>query len=215
MAYFQDSWQPMLVGYEFCRCDTAANSRRPTPRLGIDADYLHAGITMSTSPDSYVYRTNQAVPANGHDKFIDSEWRRAERRRCPSPSSAEECFRALPGLVLLDRLPVPMLATGLDGVVVYTNPAFAIMLGHHPDTVMLTGQQLPALLVGHSATPPPGCVSALRAAGNEIVDWRHAEGFPVRSVISQTLFFRAADQILLIGVTDVTELIWTTPPESL
>ena len=150
---------------------------------------------------------------NGHDKFMDSELRSGERRRRPSPSSAEEYLRALPALVLLDRLPVPMLATGLDGVVVYTNPAFATMLGHHPDTVMLTGQLLPALLVGHSATPPRDCVSALRAASNAIVDWLHAEGFPVRSVISETLFFRATDQILLIGVTDITELIWTTPPE--
>jgi PAS domain-containing protein len=175
------------------------------------------GSPLSTSPDSYVYRTNQIVPANaeinGRDKSMGSGLHSGERRRRPSPSSAEECLRALPGLVLLDRLPVPMLATGLDGVVVYTNPAFATMLGHHPDTVMLTGQLLPALLVGHSATPPRGCVSALRAANNAIVDWRHAEGFPVRSVISETLFFRANDQILLIGVTDITELIWTTPPE--
>jgi PAS domain-containing protein len=153
------------------------------------------------------------VPANGHDEFMDSQRRGRDRRRRPSPSSAEECLRALPGLLLLDRLPLPMLATGLDGVVVYTNPAFATMLGHHPDTVMLTGQLLPALLVGYSATPPRGCVSALRAAGNTIVDWRHAEGFPVRSVISETLFFRASDQILLIGVTDVTELIWTAPSQ--
>jgi PAS domain-containing protein len=175
------------------------------------------GSPLSTSPDSYVYRTNQTVPSNaetnGHDKSMGSELRSGERRRRPSPSSAEECLHALPGLVLLDRLPVPMLATALDGVVVYTNPAFATMLGHHPDTVMLTGQLLPALLVGHSATPPRGCVSALRAANNAIVDWRHAEGFPVRTVISETLLFRATDQILLIGVTDITELIWTTPPE--
>jgi PAS domain-containing protein len=207
----------MLIGYEFRRCDTAANSRRPTPRLDIRLIVSTPGVTMSTSPDSYVYRTNQTVPANaetnGHDTFMDSGWRSGERRRWPSPSSAEECLRTLPGLVLLDRLPVPMLATGLDGVVVYTNPAFATMLGHHPDTVMLTGQLLPALLIGHPATPPCGCVSALRAAGNAIVNWRHAEGFPVRSVISETLFFRASDQILLIGVTDITELVWTTPPE--
>jgi hypothetical protein len=32
------------------------------------------------------------------------------------------------------------------------------------------------------------------------------------SVISETLFVRATDQILLIGVTDITELSWTTPP---
>ena len=176
------------------------------------------GSPLSTSPDSYVYRTSQTLSANaetnGHDNFMASEFRGRDRRRRPSPSSAEECLRTLPGLVLPDRLPVPMLATGLDGVVVYTNPAFATMLGHHPDTVMLTGQLLPALLVGHSSTPPRGCVSALRAAGNAIIDWRHAEGFAVRSVISETLFFRACDQILLIGVTDVTELIWTTPPET-
>jgi PAS domain-containing protein len=169
---------------------------------------------LSTSPDSYVYRTNKAVPANAEtndlDKFIDSGLRRSERRRRPSPSSAEESLRELPALVLLDRLSVPMLATGLDGVVVYTNPAFATMLGHHPDTVMLTGQQLPALLAAHSATAPRDCVTALRGGSNVVVDWLHAEGFPVRSVVSETLFFRATDQILLLGVTDITELAWTT-----
>ena len=77
---------------------------------------------------------------------MDAQLHRGERRRRPSPSSAEEYLRGLPGSVLLDRLPVPMLATGLDGIVVYTNPAFATMLGHHPDTVMLTGHPLPALL---------------------------------------------------------------------
>jgi PAS domain-containing protein len=174
------------------------------------------GSPLSTSPDSFAHRTHQTVPANaetnGHDKFMDSELRRGERRRWPSPGRPEEYLRALPALILLDRLPIPMLATGLDGLVVYTNPAFATMLGHHPDTVMLTGQQLPALLAGHATTPPRDCVTALRAASNVIVDWLHVEGFPVRSVISETLFFRASDQVLLFGVTDITELIWTTPP---
>ena len=150
------------------------------------------------------------MPANY--KFMDFELRKGDRRRRTSPSSPEDYLRAMPALILLDRLPIPMLATGLDGVVAYTNPAFATMLGHHPDNVMLTGQQLPALLAGYSATPPPDCVTALRAANNGIVDWLHVEGFPVRSVISETLFVRATDQILLFGVTDITELIWTTPP---
>ncbi len=119
----------------------------------------------------------------------------------------------MPALILLDRISIPMLATGLDGVVVYTNPAFATMLGHHPDTIMLMGQRLPALLAGHSAMPAHECVSALRAAGNAVIDWQHVEGFPVRSVITDTLLVRAADQILLIGITDVTELIWTAAPE--
>jgi PAS domain-containing protein len=163
------------------------------------------GSPLSTSPDSSAHLTNQTVRAN-------PETNGHERRRRPSPSSPEEYLRALPALILLDRLPIPMLATGLDGVVVYTNPAFATMLGHHPDNVMLTGQQLPALLAGRAATPPRDCVTALRAASNVIVDWLHVEGFPVRSVISETVLVRATDQIMLFGVTDITELTWTTPP---
>jgi hypothetical protein len=96
-----------------------------------------------------------------------------------------------------------MLATGLDGIVVYNNAAFATMLGHGAD-VRLTGYGLPALLDGHAATPPSDCV----------VEWLHSDGFPVRSVITETLFFRATDELLLFGVTDLTELIWTTRPET-
>jgi hypothetical protein len=105
-----------------------------------------------------------------------------------------------------------MIATGLDGVVVYNNPAFATMLGHGPD-VTLAGYGLPALLGGHSATPPSDCVTTLRAANNVLVDWLHSEGFLVRSVISESLYIRATDQILLFGITDLTELIWADLPE--
>jgi hypothetical protein len=31
-------------------------------------------------------------------------------------------------------------------------------------------------------------------------------------VISDSVFVRATDQILLIGVTDITELMWTSSP---
>ena len=116
-------------------------------------------------------------------------------------------------MVLLDRWAIPMLAVRLDGVVVYTNPALATMLGHRPDTIALIGQPLSALLPTYSATPPRDCVTALRGADTLVVDWLHAEGFPVRSVISEMLFVRATDQILLIGVTDITELMWKIHPE--
>jgi PAS domain-containing protein len=185
-----------LVRYEFRRCDRAAELEASRRDRTFTVIVCTPGSPLSTSPDASAHRTGL---------------RSSERRRRPSPSSPEEYLRALPALTLLDRLPIPMLATRLDGVVVYTNPAFATMLGHHPDTVMLTGQQLPALLAGHAATPPPDCVTALRAASDVIVDWLHVEGFPVPSVVSETLFIRTTDQILLIGVTDITELIWTSP----
>jgi PAS domain-containing protein len=160
-----------------------------------------------SSPSNFSGRPTEDPAALGNGKA-----RRTERRRRPPPSSPDEYLRALPASVLLDRIPVPMLATRLDGVVVYNNPAFATMLGHGPD-VTLAGYGLPALLEGHSSTPPSDCVNTLRTANNVLVDWLHAEGFPVRSVISESLYIRAADQILLFGVTDLTELIWMYPPE--
>jgi hypothetical protein len=145
---------------------------------------------------------------------VYAEVRSTERRRRLPPSSPEGYVYELPALIMLDRLPIPILASGLDGVVVYTNLAFASMLGH-PSTITLTGQRLPALLAGRSATPPHDCVTALRAAPTMVVDWLHAEGFPVHSVISNTVFVRATDQILLISATDITELTWNTTPTAL
>ena len=171
---------------------------------------------MSTSPPDFdKHRTDHdggrpAEPLGDGSEFADAEVRITEHRR--RASTPEGRLRALPAPRLLDRLSTPMLATGLNGIVVYTNPAFATMLGHHPDTMTLTGQRLSALLDGHSATPPHDCVTALRANDNLVVDWLHAEGFPVRSVISDTLFVRATDQIVLIGITDITELMWTIQP---
>jgi hypothetical protein len=176
---------------------------------------------MTTTPSSSELRSEHtaqcvASPENvetngdGHNESVGVQVHSTERRR---PSAPEGYLHELPALVLLDRLAIPMLAVRLDGVVVYTNPALATMLGHQPNTIALIGQPLPALLAGHSATPPRDCVTALRDAGTVVVDWLHAEGFPVRSVISETVFVRATDQILLIGVTDITELMWTMQPE--
>jgi len=111
--------------------------------------------------------------------------------------------------MLLDQLPTTHPRHRLDGVLIYTNPAFATMLGH-PDTTTLSEQQLPALLAGHSATEPRDCVAALRGVGTVVVDWLHAEGFPVRTLVSDALLVRATDPILLISITDISEVMWST-----
>jgi hypothetical protein len=74
----------------------------------------------------------------------------------------------------------------------------------------VTEQLLPALLEGHSATPPRDCVTALRATDTMVINWFHAEGFPVCTVVSNALLVRATDPILLISITDITELMWTS-----
>src|SRR6201997_2797221 len=175
---------------------------------------------MTTSPDFADHRIHQTAwrtatldnaetNGDGYDKLVDVEERITERRRQPPPSTPDGYLHELPAWILLDRLPTPMLAPGLDGVLIYTNPAFATMLGH-PDTTTLTEQPLPALLARHSATPPRDCVTALRPAGPVVIDWLHAEGFPVRTVVSDGLLVRATDPILLISITDITELMWST-----
>jgi PAS domain-containing protein len=175
---------------------------------------------MTTSPDFSEDRTDQtawrlATPRNaetngdGYRGFADVKQHSTERRPRPLPSTPQGYLRELPALILLDRLPTPILATGLDGVLTYTNPAFATMLGH-PDTTALSEQQLPALLAGHSATEPRDCVAALRGAGTVVVDWLHAEGFPVRALVSDALLVRATDPILLISITDISEVMWRT-----
>jgi PAS domain-containing protein len=152
---------------------------------------------------------NAETSGDGYGRFTDVKDRSTGRRRKPPPSTLDGYLHELPALILLDRLPTPMLATGLDGVLIYTNPAFATVLGY-PDTTALTEQPLPVLLAGHSTTPPRDCVTALRAAGTVAIDWLHAEGFPVRTVVSDALLVRATDPILLISITDITERMWTT-----
>jgi PAS domain-containing protein len=175
---------------------------------------------MTTSPDFAEHRIDQTAwraatldnaetDGDSYDELEDVKERITERRRQPPPSTPHGYLHELPALILLDRLPTPILATGLDGVLIYTNPAFATMLGY-PDSTTLTEQPLPALLAGHSATPPRDCVTALRAAGTVVIDWLHAEGFPVCTVVSDALLVRATDPILLISLTDITELMWTT-----
>ena len=55
--------------------------------------------------------------------------------------------------------------------------------------------------------------AALRAASNVVVYWLHCEGFGVPSVVSETLFFRASDQALLIDIIDTSALTWAASPE--
>ncbi len=154
---------------------------------------------------------NAETNRDGHGRFMDMDVKEpsTERRRRPPPRTPDGYLYELPALILLDRLPTPMLATGLDGVLIYTNPGFVTMLGY-PDTTTLTGQPLSALLAGHSAAPRRDCVTALRDPGTVVIDWRHTEGFPVRTVVSDPLLVRATDPILLISITDITELMWTT-----
>jgi len=84
-----------------------------------------------------------------------------------------------------------MLATGLARSW-STRPAFATMLGHHPDTVMLTETTgLQRCLSGLSDPATWLCLRTARRRQSNRLAGGHAEGFRSATVISETLFFRA------------------------
>jgi PAS domain S-box-containing protein len=106
-----------------------------------------------------------------------------------------------------------MIATGLDGVAVYANPACAELLGYE-SPANLTGQSLPDLLVGDADTPPHYCVSLLRAARNSLRKWRHAEGYHISALVTGSILQRATDPLLLVSISDITEYRWNTDVQS-
>jgi PAS domain-containing protein len=127
----------------------------------------------------------------------------------PPPAAPHDYLQQLPALILLSRMPTPVMALGLDGEVIYANPAFAAMLGY-PHTGELPEASLPALMAGHASTSPRDCVTELRAAAGRVTDWCHADGYHSHAIVSDALLCRATDSVLLITLTDVTDVLWST-----
>jgi PAS domain S-box-containing protein len=134
-----------------------------------------------------------------------------ECRRRPAPAIVAGFLEQLPAVVLLNRISIPMLAVADDGIIVFANPACQGMLGHAEDAV--TGQPLNHFL--HvTAISASDSVAALRDAAGQITAWQHARDEIVQAVVSQPLLMRAEDPILLVGLTDVTEWLWTAGPDA-
>jgi PAS domain-containing protein len=112
----------------------------------------------------------------------------------------------LPAVTLLDRLPTPIIAVGLeDGALVYANPASAELLGY-ADGAALTAQSLPALMAEHALTLPRDCIAVLVASAATF--FNHTDGYLVRAIVSQPFLRRQDDPVLLVGLTDITEMSW-------
>jgi PAS domain-containing protein len=127
-------------------------------------------------------------------------------RRQPQPTDAAGYLQQLPALELLYRMPTAMLGIGTLGNVEYANQACAELLGY-VDGDSMAGLDLPGLLVGHAARTPVDCVATLRVAP-PIVEWNHSEGHVVRTIVSAPLSLRCSEELLLVGITDITEWLW-------
>jgi PAS domain S-box-containing protein len=119
-------------------------------------------------------------------------------------------LKQLPALVVLERIPVPVLAIGHDGSILFTNSAFAAMVGFEADEVL----SLRFHEIFHQATASDprlssdSLLSFVHALANMVVELAHKDGTVVRALMSRSAVMRADDQFALAAFQDLTEQLW-------
>jgi PAS domain S-box-containing protein len=128
-----------------------------------------------------------------------------ERRRGEKSSqSPAALLRELPALVVLERIPVPVVAIAHDGTILFANPAFAEMLGYDEATII----SLQFEQIFHTLPLDESAVSVVRAHADLIVELRHLDGSTVRAKMSKSALLRGDDPVALATFQDLTEKLW-------
>jgi PAS domain S-box-containing protein len=135
--------------------------------------------------------------------------RLGERRRPgQAGQSSMATLKQLPALVVLERLPVPALATDRDGTILFANAIFAAMLGRTPESL----QSLKFHEILRTLPPDGSCpVSVIRTHAGQLVEFVHRDGSIVRAEMSNSAMLRGDDPVALVTFTDLTEQLWVDP----
>jgi PAS domain S-box-containing protein len=110
----------------------------------------------------------------------------------------------LPALVVLERIPVPVLAIANDGALVFANSAFSEMVGRDSDDVL----SLKFDEIFHLPPATGSVVSVVQALANEVVELAHKDGSSVQALMSRSALIRTDDDIALATFQDLTEQLW-------
>lgn len=110
----------------------------------------------------------------------------------------------MPALVVLDRLPVPVLAIAEDGTILFANNAFAAMLGQTPERV----RAMKFAEIFHTLPAEESAVSVLRAHADLVVELVHEDSSIVRARMSNSALLRGDDPVALATFQDLTERLW-------
>ena len=130
--------------------------------------------------------------------------RRVERRRNrTSDDSPMDVLTRLPAMVVLERVPVPTLATARDGTILFANTAFADMLGYGQDS--LAGLAFAEIF--HTVPAALPAIRGVDALANLVVELQHCEGWTVRARMSKSLM-RRDDPVVLVTFENLTERLW-------
>lgn len=118
--------------------------------------------------------------------------------------SPDELLDHLPARVVLARMPVPVLAIGDDGRIMFVNAAFAEMLGYSPQVVV----SLNFIEIFRAAPMHEPPVSVVRAYAGQVVSLLHADGSVVLAKMSKSALLREDDAMALATFEDLTEQLW-------
>src|ERR1700752_1944498 len=120
------------------------------------------------------------------------------RRNHQHDQSPITTLMQMPGLIVLERSSVPVLVIAHDGTILFTNTAFAEMVGYEPDEVL----SLRFHQIFHQAPPSESLLSVVHAFANMVVKLAHKEGWFVRALMSRSALMRADDQFALATFQD-------------
>jgi PAS domain S-box-containing protein len=113
-------------------------------------------------------------------------------------------LKQLPALVVLERIPVPVLAIAQDGSVLFANTAFSEMVGRPSEEVLSLKFDQIFHLPASSESP----VSVVHAMADMVVELAHQDGSSVRALMSKSALIRSDDDIALATFQDLTEQLW-------
>ena len=113
-------------------------------------------------------------------------------------------LKELPALVVLERIPVPVLAIAEDGTILFANNAFAEMLGRSAEAVTA----LKFRQIFHTLPGEESAVSVVRAHADLVVELMHSDGSVVRARMSKSALLRGDDPVALATFQDLTERLW-------
>jgi PAS domain S-box-containing protein len=133
-----------------------------------------------------------------HNQFVE------RRRNGQTSLSPMATLKQLPALVVLERIPVPVLAIANDGALVFANSAFSEMVGRAPEDVV----SLQFDEIFHLPLSTESAVTVLQSLANEVVELAHRDGSSVRALMSRSALIRADDEIALATFQDLTEQLW-------
>lgn len=133
-----------------------------------------------------------------------------QRQGRPRGESATEFLRDFPALLALSRLPVPILAVDDSGSIEFANEAFTTMVGYSRDELFsMTAQSL----VDCFTSPDGGMVAALRDYANTVIRLRHADGWTMPALVSDSVLIRDEETLAVVALTDLSEIAWATSPD--